>query len=59
MKTCQKCGIEIINGKNGCMFLGNICFDCNGGLPNYPKSATMFQDNNDYESLINYDREEL
>ena len=28
MKTCKKCGKEIINGVNGCMLAGDICFDC-------------------------------
>ena len=58
MKTCDKCGIEITNGKNGCMLLGNICFDCNGGLPIYHNVPARFVDDNDYESLINYDRGE-
>lgn len=36
MKKCRVCGAEIINGQNGCMMLGDICFDCHGGPPVYP-----------------------
>lgn len=28
MKFCEKCGVEIINGVNGCQFTGYKCFDC-------------------------------
>ena len=28
MKICEICGDEIINGENGCMMAGNICFKC-------------------------------
>lgn len=35
MKVCDKCGIEIINGVNGCMLTGNVCFTCRGGAPRY------------------------
>lgn len=34
MKICKKCGIEIINGVNGSMIMGNICHDC-GDRPVY------------------------
>ena len=28
MKICRECGKIIINGINGCMLAGDICFDC-------------------------------
>ena len=34
MKICRNCGVEIINGQNGCQLMGDICFTC-GGAPNY------------------------
>ena len=36
MKKCEKCGKEIVNGVNGCQLM-KICFECNGGFPDYPK----------------------
>ena len=36
MKVCRVCGVEIINGQNGCQIMGDICFDC-GGRPDYSK----------------------
>lgn len=38
MKICEKCGVEIINGVNGCMMMGNICDKC-GDWPNYGPSG--------------------
>ena len=35
MKVCRVCGVEIINGRNGCQITGDICFDCRGGPPDY------------------------
>lgn len=37
MRVCKKCGCPIVYGVNGAMFLGDICYTCNGGLPRYPK----------------------
>lgn len=28
MKKCRYCGREIINGENGCMLAGDVCFSC-------------------------------
>ena len=42
MKICRQCGCEIINGENGCQFMGDICFDC-GGRPNYNRNPPMRQ----------------
>jgi len=36
MKVCRVCGVEIVNGQNGCQIMGDICFDC-GGRPDYSK----------------------
>lgn len=41
MKYCVKCGTEIKNGLNGCMML-NVCFDCNGGYPDYSRNKSNF-----------------
>lgn len=41
MKICSHCGKEIINGVNGCMFMGNTCFDC-GGQPQYYTPSIKF-----------------
>lgn len=37
MKVCRECGVEIINGINGCQITGDICFKCRGGFPDYSK----------------------
>ena len=42
MKTCVICGMEIINGVNGCMIM-NECFDCHGGYPKYPAPRQMIE----------------
>lgn len=34
MKVCRVCGVEIINGENGCQLMGDICYKC-GGQPDY------------------------
>ena len=34
MKTCIKCGKQIINGVNGCQLMTD-CFECHGGFPKY------------------------
>lgn len=34
MKTCVKCGSEIVYGINGCMMMKE-CFNCHGGFPQY------------------------
>jgi len=52
MKTCKHCGSEIINGVNGASCLDN-CLSCNPDP--YPCKPSKLQDNNDYESQINYD----
>lgn len=49
MKTCRKCGVEIVNGQNGCQLLGDICFDCNGGHPVYPAPRKI-----DYPEEMDY-----
>lgn len=28
MKRCRYCNCEIINGENGCMLAGDVCFSC-------------------------------
>lgn len=28
MKKCKCCGVEIVNGENGCAMAGNVCFQC-------------------------------
>lgn len=28
MKICKQCGAEIINGVNGCVMAGDVCFSC-------------------------------
>ena len=38
MKKCIRCGIEIINGINGCEIL-NECFTCHGGYPKYTPAS--------------------
>ena len=37
MKKCRCCGVEIVNGVNGCQLTGDICFPCRGGAPDYSK----------------------
>ena len=27
-KVCKICGVEIINGENGCAMAGDVCFSC-------------------------------
>jgi hypothetical protein len=41
MKICKQCGNEITNGINGCMLMGDICFDC-GGKPQYISPPIKF-----------------
>ena len=41
MKTCLRCGKEIIYGVNGCQMM-NICFKCNGGFPDYSRNKSNF-----------------
>lgn len=51
MKTCLTCGKEIIYGINGCQMM-NICFDCNGGYPDYSRNKSNFRWNlPDYDAL--------
>ena len=53
MKTCRKCGCEIVNGQNGCQLLGDICFDCNGGYPHYPPPVRInYPESMDYLDWI-------
>lgn len=54
MKICEKCGIEIINGVNGCMLNGNICDNCSGFKPDY-KITPANKNNYDNYNSINYD----
>ena len=56
MKKCRVCGVEIINGKNGCQITGDICFDCRGGPPDYsnlPKveSVSTWEEADYWESM--------
>lgn len=39
MKTCIKCGKEIIYGVNGCQLMTE-CFTCHGGFPKYAPPTT-------------------
>ena len=52
MKTCPKCGKEIVNGVNGCAMYKE-CFDC---LPERhyppPRRMTLEESGTDYEGLI-------
>jgi len=49
MKTCRKCGTEITNGVNGCSFLGDICFKCNGGYPDYSRLKPITPESSEEE----------
>jgi len=52
MKCCSKCGVEIINGENGCALM-DICFDCNGGYPKYaPATKRGLLGNDDYFDYV-------
>lgn len=48
MKKCIKCGVEIVNGQNGCQLL-DVCFCCNGGHPVYPAHRKI-----DYPEEMDY-----
>lgn len=48
MKKCIKCGVEIVNGQNGCQLL-DVCFCCNGGRPVYPAPRKI-----DYPESMDY-----
>lgn len=39
MKTCIRCGKQIINGINGCQLMVD-CFECHGGFPKYAPPTT-------------------
>ena len=57
MKICDKCGIEIINGVNGCMLNGDICDNCSGFKPDFkivPGSKHNYEcyNSNDYDNYI-------
>jgi len=45
MKTCPLCGKEIINGVNRCQMM-KVCFDCNGGFPDYSRNQSLHHWNN-------------
>jgi len=52
MKRCEKCGCEIVLGVNGCTLLP-VCFDCNGGHPEYPAPVRInYPDSMDYLDYI-------
>lgn len=48
MKKCIRCGVEIVNGQNGCQLL-DVCFCCNGGHPVYPAPRKI-----DYPESVDY-----
>ena len=48
MKTCKKCGCEIVLGVNGCTLMEE-CYKCHGGFPVYPVPIVKeYPDSMDY-----------
>lgn len=52
MKICRQCGVEIINGENGCAMAGDICFTCKPWNMRKIAPSRRIEITGDYEAAI-------
>ena len=54
MKICKLCGVEIINGENGCTMAGDICFKCKPWKMDKIVPATLWISPDEVYERLNY-----
>ena len=52
MKKCRCCGVEIVNGENGCMMAGDVCFDCKPWNMSMIPARRRTENGIDWEGMI-------